>query len=82
MVYAIASIITENEDFNEHRENIVAYFTFNTTIFKIVDKLLNCIFCMSFWLGLISSFFLLPGCPFTYAFASYGIAAIIDKLSR
>lgn len=63
LVYGLSFIITESEIFDNIREKIKGEFFI---------KLLNCLVCTSFWVGMIISFWF----PITNIFIVDGIIAL------
>ena len=81
-VFTIAYTLVENPDFEWIREKILSYATyFNPIVYKLSNKLISCIMCVSFWVGLILGYFIYPWyyCPL-YAFACYGTSLIISRI--
>ena len=74
------SFYTATTDYLEPiKDNIQSSFTFNPTIYKIVETLLYCQACQSFWIGWLVQLYAFNIILPYYAFACFGLVHLINK---
>jgi len=78
--YAIAYIFVEKEDFQIVRDFFLSHSTMlHPLLFKFIDGVLNCVYCFSFWVGLVLGLFLFGWFGIFTALSCFGFTLVFHQ---
>jgi hypothetical protein len=79
-IYAFSYLLTTDEGLEPIRNKVTSWATLLPVfLFHIINKLLSCIYCMSFWSGLVVGYFVFGWWTFIYALSCFGFVRIFHK---
>ena len=78
-VYAISYVIVEDDLLDNIKHKFTGYMSFSVFLFRFFDKVFQCIFCCSFWIGLILGIPLFGLWGILTAFSCFTFTKIIYK---